>query len=67
MTKLDIEYLEIRSNLVLSMEEEEFIEWLDCEDCVAEDYDALMGVLQENNMYDYQIITWEYLQKQKTS
>lgn len=63
MQKLNIAYLEIKDDLLYSMDDDEFKEWLRCDDCTTEDYEALMEVLREKEMYDWQIDVYQYMRE----
>lgn len=52
MERTNLEYLNIKATLLFDLDDEEFIEWLDCEDCVIEDYTLLKKVLEDNEMYE---------------
>lgn len=57
------EYESVKAKILYELDEEEFRQWLVCDDCCMADYDALMTILREESMYDRQITTWEYMQK----
>lgn len=57
------EYEGIKAKILYELDEEEFEQWLICDDCCIDDYEALMHILREENMIDRQITTWEYMQQ----
>lgn len=57
------EYEAIKAKILYELDEEEFEQWLICDDCCTADYEALMEILREESMYDRQITTWEYMQQ----
>jgi len=61
MENLNIEYLETRSDLLLNMGDEEFTEWLNCDDCVLEDYEILIDILKREEMHERLVETKDYL------
>lgn len=65
MNKTDVEYLRIKASLINDLEDDEFLEWLKCDDCIEDDYRALMNVLEENEMYDRSLDVYQYLEKLK--
>lgn len=61
MEKLNIEYLQTRSDILLNMEDDEFAEWLNCDDCILDDYHVLIDVLEREEMYERIITTQDFV------
>jgi hypothetical protein len=61
MQNLDIAYIRLRSSMLEDMEDEEFTEWLECDDCCTEDYHALMVELEKLEMYERMDLVGDFI------
>lgn len=61
MEKLNIEYLNIRADLLYEQTDDEFLSWLVCDDCVVEDYTSLIKVLEDHDMFERILMVQNYI------
>ena len=61
MEQIDIEYLHRKADLLWEMSEQEFKEWIVCDDCSGYDYTCLVEYLRDEEMYERIVLVEDYL------
>lgn len=59
--KLEHLYFDAKHVLQDDLSDEEFLDWLECEDCDLSDYEALIAVLEDEEYYERVDITLNYI------
>lgn len=59
--ELEHSFFRIADNLLTEMEDDEFLDWLYCEECTIDDYKILISVLEKEELYEKINVTMEYL------
>lgn len=67
MADLELEYIKIRDRLLDELSDEEFVDWLECPECSAADYQSLVNVLLEKDMTDRVRVVAQYIKSNDKS